>query len=507
MQNSFAKDTITVSLFNALGVVSSFAIDVGIASVFGLGRVTDAFFVAATIPLLAYIIFNRISELTLVPIFVRWQTEMVEEQWQLFSSLLWLAFGSLSCLVLVSAFLAEPLFYAIAPGLDTVSSELANHLGTIMLLSVPLSAVVAISRARLNAARAFSQSASSNFLRNIVVLIFLTLTVLAQWNIDKIAVGYLAAGLVQMLVLFFFLRQLGFRLSFNLLLTHTEIRSTVNTVLFPLFSFAVNQSNEIVERFLASFLVAGSLSALVFARRLIGTIVNIFLNSITSVIIPSLSRLSVKQDRLAMQHVLAQGVKIIFLLTTPMTVLLLVLNQPVIRILFLHGSVVEEGTALISKILVLYVLGLPFLGLNQLLVAPHYALGDTKTPAIHLLLMIIVQIGLDMVLFWWLGVWGIPIAMSLTAVISVLRALWLLKQKNLSVLDMQLFAIAGKLLVASVGMGLTNYLIYSQWIIKLPAANLWSQLIVTILSVVCGSIVLFVVAKALNLKPTEFTVA
>ena len=120
MQNSFAKDTITVSLFNALGVVSSFAIDVGIASVFGLGRVTDAFFVAATIPLLAYIIFNRIAELTLVPIFVRWQPEMVEEQWQLFSSLLWLAFGSLSCLVLVSAFLAEPLFYAIAPGLDTV---------------------------------------------------------------------------------------------------------------------------------------------------------------------------------------------------------------------------------------------------------------------------------------------------------------------------------------------------------------------------------------------------
>lgn len=504
MQNSFAKDTITVSLFNALGVLSSFAVDVGIASVFGLGGVTDAFFVASTIPLLAYIVFNRISELTLVPIFVRWQVELAEEQWQLFSSLLWLTGGSLSCVVLVSVFLAEPLFYAVAPGLDSVSNELASRLGTIMLLSMPLSAVVAIFRARLNAARAFAQSASSNFLRNIIVLIFVAFTLIAQWNIDKIAIGYLAASVIQTLVLFFFLWQRGFRLSFNLLLTHREIRSTVNTVLFPLFSFAVNQSNEIVERFLASFLVAGSLSALVFARRLIGTIVNVFLNSITSVIIP---RLSVKQDRLALQHVLAQGVRIIVLLTTPMTVLLLVLNQPVIRILFLHGSVVEEGTALISKILMLYVLGLPFLGLNQLLVAPHYALGDTKTPAIHLLLLICVQIGLDVVLFWWLGIWGIPIAMSLTAVISVLRALWLLKQKSLSVLDMQLSAIAGKLLVASIGMGFTNYLIYSQWIVKLPATNLWSQLMLTVLSIFCGSIVLLVVARMLNLKPSEFTVA
>ena len=67
------------------------------------------------------------------------------------------------------------------------------------------------------------------------------------------------------------------------------MKAAVGATIFPLVSFSLNQSNEIVERILTSFLAPGSLSALVYARRIIAAIVNVFLNSTTSAIIPSLS--------------------------------------------------------------------------------------------------------------------------------------------------------------------------------------------------------------------------
>ena len=196
MRNTFARNTATISFFNGLGVASSFAIDVSIAALFGVGSHTDAFFVAATFPLLTYVIFNRVAELALVPIFVSWHERLKQGAWEPFSILLTLTFVGLLVAPLSGLVLANAIFFAIAPGLAPSAHRLATHLGQFMLFLVPLSGLIALCRAMLNSMKEFYASASSNFLRNLVVLAFLSWALFGARSVEKAALGYLFAGII-----------------------------------------------------------------------------------------------------------------------------------------------------------------------------------------------------------------------------------------------------------------------------------------------------------------------
>lgn len=503
MRNTLARNTATISLFNGFGVVSSFIIDISIAALFGLGSHTDAFFVAAAIPLLTYVIFNNFAELVLVPVLVSWREKLKQSMWEPFSILLNLTVSGLLVIVMFGLAFSEVLFFATGPGLPPSAYRLATHLGRIMLFLVPLNGVTALCRAMLNSMKEFAASASSNFLRNLVVLAFLSWALIGARSIEKAALGYLFAGVVQCITLIFILHRRGFRFHLTLDLRNDEVQTVVRTAAFPLFSFSINQSNEIVERILASFLAPGSLSALIYARRIAAAIVNVFMNSITSAIIPSLSAFAVREDAEELERTLEQGIKVILSIALPITTLLLVLNEPLVRIAFLRGAVTQSNIQLVASILLVYAVALPFLGLNQLLIAPHYALQDTRTPTIHLLVKILVHVILDILFFYTFGLFGIPLALSITGVITVIRAVWLLRRKRVTVLSATLFTVTGKLLVASSVMGFTMYLI-NRWATLLMASDPWIQIGLTGLIMLCGGIVLLVVLRILGLREAEF---
>lgn len=505
-RNSFTKDTATISLFNGLGAVSSFAIDAAIATVFGLGAYTDAFFVAATLPLLSYFIFNRVAELALVPVFVGWDTRLGEQMWRPFSILLIWVFVCLTIVTLLAIISSRLLFYAVAPGLSANNQELVVLLGTWMLMSIPLNGIIAVCRARLNASKAFAASTSSNLVRNIVVLVFVGLAFVGPPVIERVAQGYVVAALFQTAVLFFFLIRYQFRFVPSVDFRDGEVKTAVKSLLFPLVSFSINQSNEIVERFLASFLPAGSLSALVFARRIVAVLVNIFLNSTSSAIIPLLAKLAASKDMINMQKTMQRGIKLVLLIALPITVWVGLLHKSLLRFALLRGAMDESQVQLIASLLLLYVIALPLLGLVQLLIAPHYALEDVRTPTVHLLLMLTIQIALDILLFRFIGLPGIPIALGLTATVSVLRAFWLLKQKNIAVITPSLLSVITKLGLAAIAMGITIYIIQLRWIEGAIDRSMIAGLGLIAISILCGSIVSLIVAKMLKLTPSEFVI-
>jgi len=504
MSKGFVKNTAIVSAYNGLGVVSSFAIDVSIAALFGLGSITDAFYVAATIPLLTYVIFNRVAEFALVPVFVSWHSISEEDIWKPFSILHNLTFVGLLAAVVPGLALSSTLFVAIAPGLTPSAHRLAAHLGRLLFLLIPLNGLVALYRAMLNSLEEFAASTSSHVVRNIVVLVFLGSALFRTRTIEKVATGYLYAGIVQCIVLLFFLYRKGFRYHLVLDISNSKVQAALRATVFPLVGFSINQSNEVIERLLASFLAPGNLSALVFGRRIIAAVVNVFLNSVSSAIMPSLSTHALREHIVAVQRTLDQGIKVILLIALPITAILVVLNQPLVQIAFLRGNVTEADVQLIASIVLLYSVALPFLGLNQLIIVPHYAFGDSRTPANHLLLMILVQLVLDIGLFLGFGLFGIPLASGITGVASVVRGVWLLRRRNLTVLRVGGLRVTGKLVIASVVMGSTMYLIYYRLLMALVDSSLWMQTSITALSMLCGTVVLIVACRLLQLRIGDF---
>jgi putative peptidoglycan lipid II flippase len=73
--------------------------------------------------------------------------------------------------------------------------------------------------------------------------------------------------------------------------------------------------------------------------------------------------------------------RLVIVLLLPATVGLWVMAEPIIRLLFEHGSFTPADTVMTAKALRFYLIGLPFAGIDFLLNYAYYARQNTRTPA------------------------------------------------------------------------------------------------------------------------------
>ena len=82
------------------------------------------------------------------------------------------------------------------------------------------------------------------------------------------------------------------------------------------------------------------------------------------------------------RRILATGIKVALVLIVPATVALIVFREPIVRLLFQRGAFGDEGAALTSQALLWYAPQLPFVAVDQLLIAGFYALQNTRLPVL-----------------------------------------------------------------------------------------------------------------------------
>src|SRR5260370_27697017 len=76
---------------------------------------------------------------------------------------------------------------------------------------------------------------------------------------------------------------------------------------------------------------------------------------------------------------------------------LMILREPIIRVLFQHGQFVAESTRLTARALLYYAVGLPALATVKLVVPAFYSTGDTKTPVIVASISLVINILLNII--------------------------------------------------------------------------------------------------------------
>jgi putative peptidoglycan lipid II flippase len=83
-----------------------------------------------------------------------------------------------------------------------------------------------------------------------------------------------------------------------------------------------------------------------------------------------------------LRDTLALGIKAALLLIAPLAVALLTLREPVIALLFRRGAFGADDVAITSRALLYYAPQLPFVAVDQLLIAAFYALQNTRLPVL-----------------------------------------------------------------------------------------------------------------------------
>ena len=155
------------------------------------------------------------------------------------------------------------------------------------------------------------------------------------------------------------------------------------------------QINTIVDQFFASFLMAGSITALENASRVYLLPVGVFGVTISNVLFPSISKAAANGDKEDTNRRLVSAINFLNFLTIPSLFVLTFFSKDVIRLIFSYGKFNEEAVKITSECLLYYSLGLIFYVGVQLVSKGYYAMGDNKRPAKFSIIAIIMNIILN----------------------------------------------------------------------------------------------------------------
>jgi putative peptidoglycan lipid II flippase len=159
-------------------------------------------------------------------------------------------------------------------------------------------------------------------------------------------------------------------------------------------------------------------------------LLGVFAVSIGTVILPDLSGLAKKQDWKAFYDMLALSVKIIAVITIPVTFFALVCGESIITVVYRGRSFTAESVALTRDVFLCHIAGLFFIACNRILSPAFYARGDTKRPTIAGVASFAVNIALACILVGPFGGTGIAVSLSIASAVNTVLLVLFLRNFN-----------------------------------------------------------------------------
>jgi putative peptidoglycan lipid II flippase len=495
------RSSIVVAFFNLLGGLSGILVETSIAANLGLSVRSDAFYVAYTIPYIITTLLTATGQFSLVPFFASLESSKDEKElWRGFSYVANIVFLGLGAISVVGVVAAPWIIHGIAPGFTHQEVAVAAQLSRWLFLILIPAGIGEVLRSFLLSRHYFGLSTASGFIRNVASIVVILLG-FHRFGVQSIFLGYLAGYMLQLVVLGIQIL-MSFRPHYSLTLkasgeSFSNLRGAGTAQLAGALAW---QGVVIVERIIASFLPPGTLTALNYGFRILGTLAELLGGSVGTAALPVLSRAVTSGDREEEHKTFRDTLEISLLLLTPMAVFCLMLSHNIIRLVFQRGQFTSGATEVMTLIFFYYSLSLlPFAFLRLL----NFCLFARREPGVYFRLTLvhyssILIFDLFYVFALRAGAKGIPLGFLTGSLIACAFAI----HRKLADLDVTLDAVLGhfalKNLVAAAFSALTVGALRYWWPLPDTAA-----LDFTFLCITCGlgSVVYLATLAALRALP------
>ena len=444
--------TLGTALSRVLGLVREMVIN----HLFGAGLANDAFRAAFRIPNLLRDLFaeNALSS-AFVPVLTDEKKKGPEAENRFASNVLNVLLLVVGLIVLVGILAARPLAGLIAHGFDKIPGKLAltGQMTAVMFPFLLFIALAAWAMSLLNTHGSFFVPAVAPAVFN--VFSFLTPLALFGWlssrGVEPVlgaAIGVMAGGLMQFLVQVPSLHRQGFRYRPMLSFRDPAFRRALALFVPVAIGLSGSRISFFVNTMLITSLPEKSLSWLESAYRVMHLPLGLFGIAIGAVALPSFARFAADGETEAVRSTLQDSLRMVLLLTVPTSVLIAVLAGPITSLLYVHGRFSAADGAASAAILVLYMLGVPFMSALRNLAAVFFAYKDARTPMIASFAAVGLTISLNLALMGPLGIRAFPLSASISALANAAILFVLLPRKIGSLQAGPLFAYLGKLALA-----------------------------------------------------------
>ncbi len=397
--------------------------DMALAWFFGAGLYSDAFFVAFRIPNLLRRLFAEGSlSIAFIPVFTEYLANRgKDDAFEMARSAIRLLSVLLVFTAIIGIFLSPIIIRVIAPGFAESPEKLSLtiFLTRIMFPYILFIGMVALSMGILNVLGHFAAPALAPVFLNISIIcsVFLISPYMAD-PVTGLAIGVLIGGFLQLALQVPFLIKKGFYFWQKAKIYHPGLKKIGLLMLPAIFGAAVYQINILVGTLLASLLPEGSVSYLYYADRLVQFPLGIFGIAAATAVLPSLSRQAAENDLSAVRNTFSFTMKLVFFITIPSMVGLIVLREPIVALLFKRGAFDAETTRLTAYALLYYSIGLWAFSAVRIVVSTFYALQDTKTPVRMAVISVCANIILGIILMGPLSHGGLALATSLASMLN-----------------------------------------------------------------------------------------
>lgn len=418
---------IMISLSRILGLVRN-----RVLAHFFPAETLSIYFAAFRLPetIFEILIFGTLSS-AFIPVFTSYISKKREEEaWYVVSSVINLTLVFFLILAIFIFVFAQPIYRLIAPGFSSEDVLKIANLSRILLLAQAFFILSYFLTAVLESFQRFLIPALSPLFYNLGIIVF-TILAAEKWGIYAPVLGATVGAFFHFIIQLPLAFYLGFRPKVVFNLNHPGVRKIGKLALPRIVELAFLQINKGVELFLASLVSLPAYTYYTFANSLQLLPVSLFGTSIAKASLPSLSYYSVEKNYQKFKESFLFLFRQIVFLTFPLSVFLIILRIPLVRLAFGAArfdwsSTIQTGLALSA-----FCLSITPQALIYLLNRSFYALHDTKLPVkVSLFSMFLdVFLGVVSILFLKLPIWSLALAFSLSSLIQMLLLIFFLKKK------------------------------------------------------------------------------
>ncbi len=370
---------VTFGLSHVMGLVKTRLL---ITYFFGSARaLLDVYYASFALPdtIFQLLVVGSLSS-AFIPVFTKYLARDEKTAWDMANSTLLLVvtvFFAISVIMFIFAPVLAPL---LGPGFDPAQISLLISLLRIMLVAQAFFTISGFLTAMLQSHQHFLVPALAPIMYNLGIILG-TVLLSPTLGILGPGIGAVFGAAMHMLIQLPLATSLGFKPGFKIHLS-SPVKEVMRLMPPRALALGIDQIELLAAVIIASTLAPGSLSILTHAKLLYMIPASLFGVTIGQAALPSLSRQSAENDRKLFSDTFTTSVLQVIFLALPISILLIVLRIPIVRIIFGAKSLPWIATVLTGRTLAILTLSATAIAAMQLITRSFFALHDTKTPLI-----------------------------------------------------------------------------------------------------------------------------
>jgi putative peptidoglycan lipid II flippase len=407
-----ALSTVFFSAATGVSRIVGLVREVVAANYFGVTGPMSAFTIAFQVPNLVRALFaDAALQGAFVPVF----TELLEqgrkrEAVHVASSLFFLitvVLGTITALFILLAGVIMPIF---TPGFSPYLTDLTVTLSRIMFPIVLLMALTGLTSGMLNSLEHFSIPALAPVAWNVVIIAFLTVFRTdfgGAAHINAYAWGVLGGTIVQFLMPIPWLRRYGVGIKVAFDWRNPYVIRVLKLMLPVTLALGVINFDNVINSIFGTLVSNQAPAAIDRAFRIYMLPQGIFSVAIATILFPTLSRYATRRDFDGLRATMANGIRLIALMLIPSAVLMIVLAEPITRLIYQRGAFNAHATHLVTTAMVFWALSLPAQGISLLFSRTFFSLQRPWITTAIAVANMVVNVLLSALLYKPFGIAGI----------------------------------------------------------------------------------------------------